>query len=211
MSDATSSVSAGKLSDAIEAMDAIALDRLFRRARTHNIWSDRVVEEVTLHRLYELMKMAPTSMNMCPARFVFIRSAKAKERLRPALVRGNVEKTMTAPVCAIIGYDLAAWEHLPRLFPQKDMSEMFRDNTAFAEETSFRNGSLQGAYFIIAARAVGLDCGPMSGFDNDAVDASFFLGTKIRSNFLCNLGYGMPDKLWRRAPRFDFDEVCEIL
>ena len=187
-----------------------ALDRLFRTARTHNVWTVRPVTESILRELHDLMKMAPTSMNMCPARIIFVKSETAKERLRPALVSGNVEKTMTAPVCAIIGYDSAAWEHLPRLFPNKDMTGMFRDNPVMAEEASFRNGSMQGGYFILAARSLGLDCGPMSGFDNAAVDAEFFAGTTVKSNFLCNLGYGDGSKLWPRAPRFDFDEVCTI-
>ncbi len=188
-----------------------ALDRLFRAARTHNVWTGRPVSDATLHDLYDLMKMAPTSANMCPVRIVFVKGAIAKERLRPALVSGNVEKTMTAPVCAILAHDLEFWKHLPRLFPHKDMTGMFRDNPDMAAQAAFRNGSLQGGYFILAARAVGLDCGPMSGFDNTAVDSAFFAGTSFRSNFLCNLGYGDGSGLWPRAPRLDFAEACEIL
>ena len=192
-------------------LDASGRDLLFEQARTHNVWTDRPVEDELLRQVHDRMKMAPTSMNMCPARIVFVKSAAAKERLRPALVSGNVEKTMTAPVTAIIGHDLAAWEHLPRLFPYKDMRGMFRENPEMAAEAAFRNGSLQGGYFILAARALGLDCGPMSGFDNAAVDRKFFANTSVRSNFLCNLGYGKPDEGYKRAPRFSFDEVCEIL
>ena len=188
-----------------------ALDLLFRRARTHNVWTDRPIDDAVLHDLYDLLKMAPTSANMCPARYFFVKSDAARQRLRPALAPGNVEKTMSAPACAIIAYDLDAWTHLPRLFPHKDMTGMFRDNPAMAAEAAFRNGSLQGAYFILAARALGLDCGPMSGFDNAAVDAAFFSGTAFRSNFLCNLGYGDASALLPRAPRFEFEDVCKIL
>lgn len=196
---------------ASDTLDAKGLDLLFREARTHNVWTDKQVDDELLRRVHDLMKMAPTSMNMCPARIVFVKSPAAKEKLKAALVPGNVEKTMTASVTAIIGHDVAAWEHLPRLFPYKDMRGMFRDNPAMAAEAAFRNGSLQGAYFILAARALGLDCGPMSGFDNAAVDRAFFAGTSVRSNFLCNLGYGVSNPDYKRAPRFAFDEVCQIL
>ena len=193
------------------AVDDSTLDRLFRKARTHNVWTERAVSDATLHELYDLMKMSPTSANMCPVRILFLRSVSAKERLRPALAPGNLEKTMTAPVCAVIAHDLEFHDHLARLFPQKDMAGMFRDNPVMAAEAAFRNGTLQGGYFILAARAVGLDCGPMSGFDNSAVDAEFFAGTSTKSNFLCNLGYGDASGLWPRAPRFEFREVCDIL
>ena len=192
-------------------LDPIALDLLFNEARTHNDWQDRDVEECALENLYCLMKMAPTSMNISPARIIFIKSNEAKERLRPALVSGNVEKTMTAPVCAIIGYDVSCWKNLDKLFPFKDMSQLFAQNPQFAETTAFRNGSMQGAYFILAARSIGLDCGPMSGFDNVKVDEEFFGGTEIKSNFLCNLGYGIWDNIPNRAPRLEFDEVCKII
>jgi 3-hydroxypropanoate dehydrogenase len=195
----------------LATLNKSGLDLLFRQARTHNVWTAEPVGDALLRRVHDLMKMAPTSMNMCPARIVFVKSPAAKERLKPALTPGNVEKTMTAPVTAIIGHDINAWEHLPRLFPHKDMSGMFRDNPAMAAEAAFRNGSLQGAYFILAARALGLDCGPMSGFNNAAVDKEFFAGTPVRSNFLCNLGYGAANPAYARAPRFEFDEVCEIL
>ncbi|MBH69029.1 MAG: malonic semialdehyde reductase [Rhodospirillaceae bacterium] len=191
-------------------VDRKALDLLFLQARTHSVWQDKPVKEATLRELFDLMKMAPTSMNISPIRIIFACSFAAKERLRPTLVAGNIEKTMTAPVCAIIGYDRSCWKHLERLFPRKDMTKMYRDNPIFADTTAFRNSSLQGAYFIMAARSLGLDCGPMSGFDNSAVDQEFFCDTDIKSNFLCNLGYGVRDKIPDRAPRFEFDDICKI-
>ena len=211
MCDATTSKPINAFSEATAILDPVGQDLLFRKARTHTQWTEEPVSDPLLRDIYDLMKMAPTSMNMCPARIVFVKSDAAKERLKPALVSGNIEKTMTAPVCTIIGHDLAAWEHMPRLFRFKDMRGMFRDNPVMAEEVAFRNGSLQGGYFILAARAFGLDCGPMSGFDNAAVDNEFFAGTAIRSNFLCNLGFGDRSGSYKRAPRLDFEEVCEIL
>jgi 3-hydroxypropanoate dehydrogenase len=211
MSADTASNQTGTIPKAAETLDIAGQDLLFHKARTHNVWTEQPVSDRLLRRVHDLMKMAPTSMNMCPARIVFVKSDAAKERLKGALVSGNVDKTMTAPVCAIIGHDLSAWEHLPKLFPYKDMRGMFRENPVMAEEAAFRNGSLQGGYFILAARALGLDCGPMSGFDNAAVDQEFFAGTSVRSNFLCNIGYGVVGGRYERAPRFDFDEVCEIV
>jgi 3-hydroxypropanoate dehydrogenase len=192
------------------ALDTSALDQLFRTARTHNGWLPKAVSDDELRAIYELMKWAPTSANCSPARIVFVRSREAKERLRPALSPGNLEKTMAAPVTAIIGYDLAFYEKLPQLFPHADARSWFAGKPAVIETTAFRNGSLQGAYFILAARAVGLDCGPMSGFDNAKVDAEFFAGTSVRSNFLCNLGHGDPAKLFARSPRLAFDDACRI-
>lgn len=192
-------------------LDAVALDTLFRTARTHNGWLDRPVTDDDLHRLYDLMKMAPTSANCSPARIVFVRSAEAKARLRPALSAGNLEKTMAAPVTAIIGYDLQFAEHMPRLFPHNPDARNWFNDPKVAEVVAFRNGTLQGAYFILAARAVGLDTGPMSGFDNAQVDAEFFPGGRVRSNFLCNLGHGDSSKLFPRSPRLDFAEVCKVL
>jgi 3-hydroxypropanoate dehydrogenase len=194
------------------SLDAEARDLLFHKARTYTAWLDQPVSDDTLRQLYNLMKWGPTSANTTPARILFLRTKEAKERLKPALAPGNVGKTMAAPVTAIVGYDSKFYEHLPRLFPQMPaMSEMFASNPQLAETTGFRNGSLQGGYFIIAARAVGLDCGPMSGFDNAKVDAEFFGGQSWKSNFLCNLGYGDAAKLFPRNPRFDFDEVCKLL
>ena len=195
----------------IDSLGAEALDLLFGNARTHNVWQDRTVSEIVLRRLFDLMKMAPTSMNISPARIIFVKTEEGKERLKPALVSGNVEKTMTAPVCAIIGHDLDCWKQLPKLFPFKDMSSLFSNNPDFVVSTAFRNCSMQGAYLIMAARALGLDCGPMSGFDNDLVDKEFFSGTAVKSNFLCNIGYGRKEKLSDRAPRFNFEDVCQII
>jgi 3-hydroxypropanoate dehydrogenase len=192
-------------------LDGAALDLLFREARTHNGWLDKPVDDDLLRRVWDLARMGPTSANCSPARILFIKSGAAKERLRPALSAGNLEKTMAAPATAVIGYDLDFPEHLPRLFPHDDAKSWFTGNEALIQTTAFRNGTLQGAYFIIAARALGLDCGPMSGFDNAKVDAAFFAGTRVTSNFLCNLGYGDPAKLFERSPRFTFDEACKVL
>jgi 3-hydroxypropanoate dehydrogenase len=199
-----------------------ALDTLFREARTHNAWLERPVSDDTLRQLYDLLKWGPTSANGLPLRIFFLRTPEAKERLRPALTPGNVDKTMAAPVTAILAYDELFYEKLPRLFPHKPgMRDVFVNSPELADVTAFRNGSLQGGYFILAARALGLDCGPMSGFDNAKVDAEFFpaprVGTevmptgRIRSNFLCNLGYGDPAALFPRNPRLEFEEVCQLL
>ncbi len=187
------------------------LDTIFRAARTHSYWLDGEVSDVLLEAVYDLAKMGPTSANCSPMRVVFVRSKAAKERLRPALAEGNVEKTMAAPATAIVGYDTQFHEHLPKLFPRADARSWFAGNEALIEETAFRNGSLAGAYFILAARALGLDCGPMSGFDKAKADAAFFPGGRIKSNFLCNLGHGDAGKLHPRAPRFDFAEACQIV
>jgi 3-hydroxypropanoate dehydrogenase len=199
-----------------------ALDIIFRTARTYNGWLDQPVSDETLREVYDLMKWGPTSANSTPARFLFLRSKAAKERLRPALAPGNVEKTMSAPVTVIVADDLRFHEKLPRLAPHNPaFRELFANNPELAEVTAKRNSTLQGAYFIIAARALGLHCGPMSGFDNAKVDEEFFgerdemyeeygPGT-IESNFLCNIGYGDPASVRLRAPRLDFAEVCRVL
>jgi 3-hydroxypropanoate dehydrogenase len=193
------------------SLDAIALDQIFRKARTHNVLTGTVTDE-QLRAVYDLMKFGPTSANCSPARIVFLRSRQAKERLGPALSANNLEKTMAAPVTAIIGYDLEFYEKLPYLFPHNpDAINWFKSKPAAIESTAFRNSSLQGAYFIIAARALGLDCGPMSGFDNARVDAEFCPDGKIKSNFLCNLGAGDPSKLFPRSPRLSFDQACTIV
>jgi 3-hydroxypropanoate dehydrogenase len=193
-------------------LDAAALDTLFRTARTHNGWLDRPVTDGQLRQIYDLMKWGPTSANCSPARIVFVRSPEAKARLKPALGTGNLDKTMAAPVTAIIGYDLKFYDQLPRLFPHNpEARSWFADDARAAETAAFRNGSLQGAYLILAARAVGLDTGPMSGFDNAKVDEAFFPGGDVRSNFLCNLGYGDSARLFPRSPRFDYPEVCKVL
>ena len=187
------------------------LDQLFCEARTHNAWHDRDVPDALLHQLVNLLKLGPTSANCSPARFVFVKSREAKERLKPFLSEGNRDKTMKAPVCAIIGYDLEFYHHLPKLFPHADAKSWFAGNEQKILETAFRNGTLQGAYLIMAARALGLDTGPMSGFDNAGVDKEFFAGTKVKSNFLCNLGYGDGHALFARSPRFAFDEMAKII
>ncbi|MBB4287583.1 malonic semialdehyde reductase [Roseospira goensis] len=192
-------------------LDADALDRLFNAARTHAHWLDRPVDDATLTRLYDLLKMAPTSANSQPGRFVFVKSQAAKARLEPCLMEGNRAKTMAAPVTVIVCHDLAFYEKLPSLFPHTDARRWFEGNDDLIRTTAFRNGTLQGAYLILAARALGLDCGPMSGFDNAKVDAAFLEGTTWRSNFLVNLGYGDPDRLPPRAPRPAFEDMCRIV
>jgi len=193
-----------------EILSDKGLDLLFREARTHNAWQDKEVSDVLLEAVFDLAKMGPTSANCSPMRVVFAKSPEAKEKLKPALLADNVAKTMAAPVTAIIGHDTTFYEHLPRLFPHTDARPWFVGNDTLIVETAFRNGSLQGAYFILAARALGLDCGPMSGFNNAKVDAAFFPDGKVKSNFLCNLGYGDPAVLFPRSPRFEFDDVCTI-
>ncbi len=187
-----------------------ALDQLFRTARTHNAWQARPVDDALLRELVELTLWAPTSANASPARFVFVKSPEAKAQLKPALAEGNVDKTMAAPVTAIVGMDMAFHEQLPKLFPHADARSWFAGNDALIEATAFRNSSLQGAYLILAARALGLDVGPMSGFDAGKVEAAFFPGTQVKANFLINLGYGDPAGLFPRSPRFAFDEAARI-
>jgi 3-hydroxypropanoate dehydrogenase len=192
------------------AISGAALDQLFREARTHNSWQDKDVPETLLREAIELTKMAPTSANTLPARFVFVRSNDAKERLKPALMPGNVDKTMAAPVTAIVGYDTKFYEHSSRLFPHADVRAWFSGNAEFAERTAFQNGTLQAGYLILALRAVGLDTGPMTGFDNATVDKAFFRGTDVKSNILINIGYGDAEKVFPRNPRFEFDEIARF-
>lgn len=193
------------------ALQADALDQMFNTARTYNKWLTEDVSDDVLRQVVDLMKMAPTSVKCSPARIVFVRSAAAKARLKPHLMDGNVEQTMSAPVTAILAVDHRFYEHLPRLYPHADAKSWFTGNKAFADTSAFRNATLQGGYFILAARAAGLDCGPMSGFDNAGVDAEFFAGTETKSNFLCNLGYGDAAGLHPRSPRFAFDEIAKIV
>jgi 3-hydroxypropanoate dehydrogenase len=189
-----------------------ALDLIFRDARTHSAWLDQPVEDALLEKVYNLAKLGPTSANMSPMRIVFVKSREAKEKLKPALDPGNVEKTMKAPVTAIIGMDVQFYEHLPKLFPHADARAWFKDlPPAVLEYIALRNSSLQGAYFMLAARSLGLDCGPMSGFNNAKVDEAFFAGATVKSNFLCNLGHGDATKLYPRSPRLDFNEACQIV
>ncbi len=189
-------------------LDANALKQLFLDARTHRVWQQREVPDSVLREIVDLMKMAPTANNSLPARIIFVKSKAAKERLKPHLSASNVDKTMTAPATAIIGYDLQFYQHPPK---GQDPLSGFADSPDQAYTVAFRSGSLQAAYFIMAARALGLDCGPMSGFDNAGVDKEFFAGGAVKSNFLCNLGYGDPSALRPRGPRFDFSEIAQIL
>ncbi|HJZ42478.1 MAG TPA: malonic semialdehyde reductase [Hyphomicrobiaceae bacterium] len=193
-------------------LDEASLKQLLLEARTHNVWLPREVPDGLLRELVDVMKMGPTSANCSPARIIFVKSKEAKERLKPFLSEGNRDKTMKAPVCAIIGYDLAFYEHLPRLFPHnQEARSWFAGKPDHIRTTAARNGSLQGGYFILAARALGLDAGAMSGFDNAGVDREFFSGTEVKSNFLCNLGFGDRSALMPRSPRFAFDEMAKIL
>jgi len=192
-------------------LDDRSLDIIFREAHTHSAWLDKPVSEALLHQIYDLIKWAPTSANSSPARIVFVRSAEAKQRLLPAMSPGNADKTRSAPVTAIIAHDLEFYEKLPKLFPQADARSWFAGNQPLIDTTAFRNGTLQGAYLILSARALGLDAGPMSGFDNAKVDKEFFPGGKVRSNFLVNLGYGDHAKLFPRNPRLTFAEAAQIL
>ncbi|WP_417519104.1 malonic semialdehyde reductase [Minwuia sp.] len=187
------------------------MDLIFRDARTHNAWQDKPVPEVTLRAVYHLMRYGPTSANGSPARLKFLVSDAAKQRLKSSLSEGNLAKTMAAPVVAIVAYDLKFYEKMPQLFPHEPDAKNWFSDPDVAQITAFRNSTLQGAYLIIAARSLGLDCGPMSGFDNEALDAEFFPDGRIKSNFLCNIGFGDPSGLFERSPRLDFDEACEIL
>ena len=188
------------------------LDLIFREARTHSVWLDKPVDDVLLRQVYDLAKMGPTSANMCPMRLVFVKSKEAKEKLKPALDPGNVDKTTKAPVTAIIGMEVRFYDQLPKLFPHADAKAWFKDLPEnILEYIALRNSSLQGGYFMLAARACGLDCGPMSGFNNTKVDEVFFAGTTIKSNFLCNLCYGDATKLDPRSPRLSFAEACKLV
>jgi 3-hydroxypropanoate dehydrogenase len=194
-----------------KALNEEALSTIFLRARTHNGWLDEPVTDEILHRLYDLMKWGPTSANCSPARIVFVKSPTAKERLIECVAAGNIEKTKAAPVTAIVAHDLEFYEKLPELWPHVDARSWFVGNQPLIESTAFRNGTLQGAYVIVASRSLGLDCGPMSGFDNAKVDSLFFESTSWKSNFLVNLGYGDQSKLFPRLPRLEFDEACRVL
>ena len=197
--------------DPMTTLDPAGRNLLFNEARTHNGWTEEPVSDETLREMFDLLKMAPTSANCSPARFLFLRSPQSRIRLSSALLPGNLEKTLAAPVTVIVAYDLSFHEQLPRLFPHADARSWFVGNEELIRKTAFRNGTLQGAYMTLAARAVGLDCGPMSGFDNVKVDEEFFAGTSWRSNFLCNLGHGDPSKLFPRSPRFQFEDACLVL
>ncbi len=188
-----------------------ALDQLFRRARSFNGWLEEDVSKIQLQGIIDLMKMAPTSANCQPVRLLFLKTSEAKNRLKPHLIESNIEKVMSAPAVVIIGHDLEFYENLPKWFPHTDARSWFAGNDALIETTAFRNGTLQGAYLMLAARSLGLDCGPMSGFDNAGVDEEFFSDSTIKSNFICGLGYGDPKSIFDRSPRPSFDDLAKIL
>lgn len=195
----------------VHSLDRVALDQLFLQARSHNLWQDRDIPEALLQQLYQHLRQGPTSSNCCPARFVFVRSAEAKQKLLPALKGHNGEKMLKAPITAIVAWDSRFYERLPELFPIYDAGAVYRENPEAAFVAALRNSSLQGAYLILAARALGLDCGPMSGFDNAQVDNAFFPDGRWRSNFLCSLGYGDEAGLRPAGPRLSFEEACLVL
>lgn len=192
-------------------LDDRSLDVLFRDARSHNKWQDKDVADVLIRAVYDLMKFGPTAANSCPARFVFVKSPEAKARLKPHLDAGNVDKVMTAPVTVIIGYDLKFYDQLLKLFPHTDARSWFAGNEPLIQEAAFRNSSLQGAYLMLAARSLGLDCGPMSGFNAAGVNAEFFPDGDVKANFICAIGYGDASGVFGRSPRLGFEEACEIL
>lgn len=199
------------LRDKITTLSEAELGLILTQARSHYAWTDKPVPDVVLHDIFDIMKMGPTSMNTCPARIIFVKSAEGKEKLTKSLKPANVAKVTGAPMTAIIAYDLEFWTHLPKLFPHEDRRHFFEGKDAYIKDTAYRNSTLQGAYFMIAARALGLDVGALSGFDNAVVDEEFFNGMALKSNFLCNIGYADEAALFQRLPRFDFDDVCEIL
>lgn len=188
-----------------------ALDQVFRTARTQNTWQDKPISPAVLQAVYDLARMGPTSANCSPARFIFLTTSESKNKLKPFLLPGNVDKVLTAPATAIIGHDMTFYEKLPKLFPHTDARSWFVGNERLIETTAFRNGTLQGAYLMMAARSLGLDCGPMSGFDNAGVDKAFFDNGPVKSNFICALGYGDPKGLFPRSPRLSFEEACQVL
>ena len=199
------------LKERTNPLDEEALNLIFGEARSMNGWQDKDVSDAMIRSLYDLTKMGPTSTNCSPARFVFVKSEAEKVKFEPALLPNNISKVMTAPVVAIIGYDLDFSDHMTKLFPHMDVAPMYKGNDEMNVSTAFRNSSLQGAYLMMVARAMGLDCGPMSGFNNQLVDETFFSDTNIKSNFLCCIGYGDSTKIFQRLPRLDFDEVCKII
>ena len=200
-----------KVRAAKDHLDPASIDLILRDARSHYAWTDRPVDEALLREIYEITIAGPTSMNTCPARFVFVTSEAAKDRLAKSLKAKNIDKMRAAPVTAIIAWDPQYWTQLPFLFPHEDRRPLFEGNQAYIDDTGFRNSTLQGAYFMIAARAVGLDVGAMSGFSNEIVDAEFFAENGWKSNFLCNLGYADESALFQKLPRFAFDQICSLI
>ena len=194
----------------IRELDAASLDLILTEARSHYAWTDEPVTEQQIRRMYDIVKMGSTSMNGCPARFVWVRSQQGKERIAKSLKPANLPKVMGAPLTVIVAYDLDFWKELPRLFPHDDRRPLFKDKPAYTEDTAYRNSTLQGGYLMIAARAIGLDVGAMSGFSNEVIDEEFFKGTSLKSNFLCNIGVADETALFQRLPRFDFEDVCSF-
>lgn len=198
------------LRETITELDQPSIDLILGGARSHYAWTDKPVSDDKIRQIYDIVKMGATSMNGCPARFVHVRSLEGKEKIAKSLKPANVSKMMDAPLTTIIAYDLEFWQKLPQLFPHEDRRKLFAGKEAYIEETAFRNSTLQGAYLMIAARAVGLDVGAMSGFSNTVIDEEFFAGTSLKSNFLCNIGYADESAIFQRLPRFEFEEVCQF-
>lgn len=199
------------LKSRIHQLDDASIDLILSGARSHYAWTDKPIDDGLIHQLYDIVKMGSTSMNGCPARFVFVKMPEGKERVAKSLKPANVPKMMGAPLTVIVAYDTEFWKELPKLFPHEDRRHLFKDKPEYSEETAFRNSTLQGGYLMIAARALGLDIGAMSGFSNAVIDEEFFKGTTVKSNFLCNIGYADETALFQRLPRFDFDDVCEVV
>lgn len=195
----------------ITKLDDASIELILSGARSHYAWADKPIADDVIGRLYNIIKMGSTSMNGCPARFIFVKTPEGKERVAKSLKPANVPKMMGAPLTVIVAYDTQFWQELPKLFPHEDRRHLFRDKVEYSEETAFRNSTLQGGYLMIAARALGLDIGAMSGFSNQIIDEEFFKGTTVKSNFLCNIGYADETALFQRLPRFDFDDVCEVV
>lgn len=195
----------------IDRLDDASIELILSGARSHYAWTDKPIEDDIIYKLYDIVKMGSTSMNGCPARFVFVKTPEGKERVAKSLKPANVPKMMGAPLTVIVAYDTEFWKELPKLFPHEDRRHLFKDKPEYSEETAFRNSTLQGGYLMIAARALGLDIGAMSGFSNKIVDEEFFQGTSVKSNFLCNIGYADETALFQRLPRFAFDDVCEVV
>ena len=195
----------------IDRLDDTSIELILSGARSHYAWTDKPIEDDIIYKLYDIVKMGSTSMNGCPARFVFVKTPEGKERVAKSLKPANVQKMMGAPLTVIVAYDTEFWKELPKLFPHEDRRHLFKDKPEYSEETAFRNSTLQGGYLMIAARALGLDIGAMSGFSNKIVDEEFFQGTSVKSNFLCNIGYADETALFQRLPRFAFDDVCEVV
>lgn len=198
------------LREKISQLDEASIELVLSGARSHYAWTDKPISKELIHKIYDITKMGATSMNTCPARFVFVTSKDGKARIAKSLKPANVPKVEGAPLTVIVGYDLEFWKELPRLFPHEDRRHFFEGKAQYIEDTAFRNSTLQGGYMMAAARALGLDIGAMSGFSNEIIDQEFFAGTTIKSNFLCNIGYADETALFQRLPRFDFDEVCEF-